>query len=138
MQGKFERKRRTGRAQSLVEVLVGSIALIPIALIGIDLCVVVFANTANDSLAKTAARAAANQGSRQEANAAAVKCVDQFGKSSLILDVQLSQDFNYEKDKEVVVKTRMTVKLPAAPQGFDVLKFDAHAVAPVLAAPADV
>ncbi|MBX9573990.1 MAG: hypothetical protein K2X77_34155 [Candidatus Obscuribacterales bacterium] len=138
MQKVSETKRRRSRGQSLVEVLVGSMVLIPIALFGIDLCVIVLANTANDSLAKTAARAAANQGSRQEANAAASKCVDQFKKSSLIVDVQLSQDFNYEKSKEVIVKTRMTVKLPAGVQGFDLLKFDAQAVAPVVAAPADV
>lgn len=135
---RIRRRRGQRHGQSLIEVIVGSFMLIPIALFGVDMTAIVLANTANDNLAKSAARAAANQDSREKAQAAARSCIGEFQKSAMIVDVQLSDGLSYQKDKSVVVKTRMTVKLPAAFQGFDLIKFEAQAVEPVLALPADV
>lgn len=129
-------RRRKG--QSLVEVLVGSFVLIPIALFGIDLSAVVLANTANDSLAKSAARAAANQGNQRDALAAARQCVLNFQTSPVIVDVRMDGDMTYDERNLVVVKTIMTVKMPVAVAGMETIKFEAQAVEPVVAAPADV
>ncbi len=130
--------RRNRKAQSLVEVLVGSFLLIPIALFGLDLSVLVLANTANDNLVKSAARAAANQASKPEAIAAARQCVSEFKTSPIIVEVKLADELKFEKQDSVVVKTIMTVKVPVGVAGLDILKFEAQAVEPVVALPADV
>lgn len=51
--------RKRSSAQSLIETVVGIIFMIPIVLFLFDIAVMVLANTANDNLAKQAARAAA-------------------------------------------------------------------------------
>ena len=130
--------RKSKLGQCLIEVMIGSMLLIPIALLGVDLSAIVLANSANDSLVKSAARAAANQGNRQEAERAAADCVAGFRTSELILNVRMSGDFAYDASHTVLVKTIMTVKLPVGLKGFETVKFEAQAVEPVLAAPADV
>lgn len=52
-------RRRGTNAQSIIETVVGIIFLIPIVLFLFDIGVLILANTANDNLAKQAARAAA-------------------------------------------------------------------------------
>lgn len=131
-------QRRSHRAQSSIEVILGSLVLITLTLFGLDLSVIVLANTANDSLAKSAARAAANQGSRLQAMDAAKQCVSEFKTSVLIVDVKMSGDFSYEEKRGVLVKTIMTVKVPVSFSGMELVKFEAQAAEPVVASPADV
>lgn len=63
-----QKRSHRSRAQSIIETVVGIIFLIPIVLLLFDVGVLVLANTANDNLAKQAARAAA--GAQGAANAA--------------------------------------------------------------------
>ena len=134
--GKRGANRRLG--QSIIEVLVGCIFLIPMALAGLDVIVLVLANSANDSLVKNAARAAANQTTRNGALIAAQRCVDAFHTSNIIVGVEMAQNVDYQQDKNVSVKTVMTVKMPVGIAGFEIIKFQAQATEPVVAMPADV
>jgi hypothetical protein len=134
----YARKNRSRKGQCFVEALVGSMVVIPIALAGLDFTVLVLTNSANDDLAKNAARAAANQAKKADATTAAQQYIDKFPTSPIILNVKLSGAVDYQDDKQVAVNTEMTVHLPVGFQGFDTLKFHAQAVEPVVAKPADV
>jgi hypothetical protein len=103
------RRGHRANAQSLIETVVGIIFLVPIVLFLFDVGVLVLANTANDNLAKQAARAAAgaapagnldpsdpaNIGLFQTAAiAAAQKVVDNFaaGRSAgYLTDIKLAK-----------------------------------------------
>ena len=82
--------RRKPLAQSIIETVVGIIFLIPIVLFLFDVAVLVLSNTANDNLAKSAARAAASatdasgKGNGDDANKAAVAIADNFATSPII------------------------------------------------------
>lgn len=82
---------RKTRAQSLIETVVGIIFMVPIALFLFDIAVLVMANTANDNLAKTVARAAAsakdtgtNEGTSAAGYNAATQTANSFAESGLI------------------------------------------------------
>ena len=83
------RSRRTV-GQSIIETVVGIIFLIPIVLFLFDVAVLVLSNTANDNLAKSAARAAASatdgsgKGDGDEAEKAAKSIANNFAESPLI------------------------------------------------------
>ena len=79
------------RGQSIVEIVVGIVFLVPIALFLLDAGVLVLANFANDGLANSAARAAASaidlstsQGSQTVAYTAALNTANQFAESPII------------------------------------------------------
>ena len=129
-------KRTSG--QGLIEVLVGSLILITLAWLGLDVATLVLAGTANDGLAKSAARAAANQMTKQGASDAAQKCINHFATSSIITKVGMIGDLQYQDKKEVVIKTEMQVRPPASFPGFEVITFRAQAVEPIGANPADL
>jgi hypothetical protein len=83
--------RRKSKGQSIVETVVGIIFMIPIVLFLFDVAVLVLANTANDNLAKQAARAAAsavdpssNQGTLAAGETAATNIVSGFATSGFI------------------------------------------------------
>ncbi len=82
--------RRRPLAQSIIETVVGIIFLIPIVLFLFDVAVLVLSNTANDNLAKSAARAAASatdgsgKGNGTDANKAAKAIADNFATSPII------------------------------------------------------
>lgn len=84
------RSRSRNRGQSIVETVVGIIFLIPIVLFLLDIAVLVMANTANDNLAKSVARAAASargqsgEGTAEAAIAAARTTADTMAESSII------------------------------------------------------
>jgi Flp pilus assembly protein TadG len=59
---------RKSKAQSIVETLVGSLFLIPMVLFLFDVAFLVLTNSANDTLAKSAARAAASATVQQNNN----------------------------------------------------------------------
>ena len=79
------------KGQSIIEMVVGVIFLIPIVLFLFDVAVLVLSNTANDNLAKSACRAAASAtkagattGDSGSAFTAATTIADNFSKSSII------------------------------------------------------
>jgi hypothetical protein len=89
-------KRKT-RAQSIIETVVGIIFMIPIVLFLFDIVVLTLAGTANDNLAKQAARAAASAvdpstslGTPAVAQTAAIHIVSSFATSGFIDKVQLA------------------------------------------------
>lgn len=106
--------------------------LIPVALILLDLLVMVITNSVNDSAAKNAARAAANQAKGFDAHLAAEKALKSFHPNAIMPDLSL-QDFVYDdKGATVKVVTRMKVNLPVPCPGYEHLTFDAQAVEPIV------
>jgi Flp pilus assembly protein TadG len=128
--------RRNNKGTSIIEVLVGAMFLIPIALFSVDLAAIVLSNSVNDHLAKDAARAAANQQSQAFAQQAAQKTVSGVAKSGIIYDIQLT-DVSFNQD-QVSVKTAIDVRLPVQFPGFATTHFVAQAVEPVVGTPADL
>ena len=134
----FRARARNKVGQSLNEAVVGALILIPIALTGLDLTIIVVCNSANDGLVKNAARAAANQGTKAKAIKAAKDCIANFPRSPIILDVKLAGDIDYIDQKQVAVQTVMTMKLPVGLPGMDILEFNARAVEPLVALPSKI
>ena len=84
-------ERKRPRGQSIIETVVGIIFLIPIVLFLFDVAVLVLCSSANDNLAKSAARAAAsatdavtNNGTNAAARVAAIQICNNFQTSTLI------------------------------------------------------
>jgi hypothetical protein len=75
------RAGRAGRGQSIVEVVVGGLILVPVVLAIIDLAVVVLGGEICNDLAKQAARAAANAASQPEALASVADVQSHFHAS---------------------------------------------------------
>lgn len=125
--------QRTAQGQGFIEVLVMTMAIIPIALFMMDAMVVVSTNVVNDTAAKNAARAAANQSDGSSAKSAALKALQAFKPSPIIASVQLD-DFQYPLSKEgVTVRTKMEIKLPAPLPGYSTLTFLARDIEPIVA-----
>jgi Tfp pilus assembly protein PilV len=112
-------RNRKRNGDALVEVLLGAMILVPIALGIIDISFLAIANTANDNLARNAARAAANQQQPATADDAATKVVDAFPISSIIPNVTLVEPIAFAASQNVTVKTIISVKMPVSFPGFD-------------------
>lgn len=128
-------RTRSRKGTSFIEMMVGGIFIIPIALFAVDMSAIVMSNSINDHLAKDAARAAANQEQVATAKEAANKAVKGLNKSSIIPSVEMTS-FDYKN--EVTVQTKMVVKFPAPLPGWESTTLVAKAVEPVVAAPADI
>lgn len=158
-------KTRSISGQSIVETVVGIIFLIPIVLFLLDIAVLVMANTANDNLAKTVARAAASAkdtgsgvGTAPAGYNAASTAAGTFASSDIIKpsggsflaaycwngmgsgDCQGTSWPNgipQPNTGNVGVVTKMSVKVPV-PFPFlpDTIDFQAKAVEPVVSIPA--
>ncbi len=142
MSGAKEMSRRNTRnqkGQCFVEVICGMFILIPIALLALDLGVLVLGNSANDSLAKNCARAAANAQSQDTAKDAAVKVVNDFPSSPLIEKVELdTSKLMYDAKETVTTETVITVHLPVTlPGTVERIAFRARATEPVVGVSAD-
>lgn len=117
----------------MIEVMAVAMLLVPIALFMLDLLVIVAANNINDTAAKNAARAAANQSDQGAAQLAAQKALETVQTSGLISKLQLDGNVQYSASKEdVQVQTRMEVSLPVPFPGYDKIEFVAKAVEPIL------
>ncbi len=123
-------RNRSSRGSSLAEAAVAAIILIPIALAIIDLIVIVAANSMNDTAAKNAARAAANQQDAVTAGEAASDAFSTFHKSNVI--TAFSGDLQWTAER-AIVDTTITVHLPVPFPGFSDLTFKARDVEPVVA-----
>jgi hypothetical protein len=108
--GRFSGKRKS-RGEALISVGAGALLLISLAFFGLDLISLVLVNSANDRLARNAARAAANQQDQASASQAAAQVVQDFQTSMIVPMVQLAT-FNYTADQQVTVITSMNVKIP--------------------------
>lgn len=129
-----QRNKRTTSGQVFVEVLCGMFILIPIALFALDLIVLVLGNSANDSLAKNCARAAANAQSAEKAKEAAQQVVKNFPFSPLIEKVELdTSKLKYNAKENVTAETILTVRIPITLPGTKPkVAFRARATQPVV------
>lgn len=108
-------RRRQG--QVFIEVLCGMVLLGFMGLFALDAVVLVLANSANDTLAKNCARAAANTQSANAAKEAAIQVVKAFPVSPYVENVGfLGSKLLFEKDR-VRTETVVIVKLPIALPG---------------------
>jgi len=157
----YKHKRRGSIAQSIVETVVGIIFLVPIVLFLFDIAVLVLANTANDNLAKNAARAAASatvsgstdgSGSASIAGTAAQGIIANFATSGIIPVVQM-QSLNWQGQSPgtagpgphnnnpnpgpglVSVVIRMDIQPPVPFPGVDRKTYYARAVEPIVSEP---
>jgi hypothetical protein len=104
---------RPARGQSIIEVVVGGLILVPIVLAIIDLAVVVLGGEICNDLAKQAARSAANAGSQPEALAAVVDVQSHFHASGTYsgLTLTLSQ-YDGTPTGIATVQSSVTIILP--------------------------
>jgi Flp pilus assembly protein TadG len=123
--------RRQQKGQALIELAVGALFLIPLALFSLDIVTLVLANATNDVVAKNAARAAANQPTSGAAKQAADKAIAGVHKSTIITALGM-KNFDYSKES-VTVKTEIDVHLPVAFPGFAHYVFVAQSVQPIVA-----
>jgi len=116
-----------------MEAVMAAIILVPIALALLDLTVMVIANSMNDTAAKNAARAAANQSTGAAAYDAANLTLNTFHASTLVKSIAIN-DFNYPAQGvgSVSLTTVMEVKLPVPFPGFAGYTFTAKDVEPIV------
>ncbi len=123
---------RSRNGQGLVEAIAAAFILIPIALFLLDIMVLVTANSMNDTAAKNAARAAANQGDSASALQAAQKSLQSFHSNAIVTSIALD-NFNYSASKDgVAVQTRMEVQLPVPFPGYSHMTFLAKDIEPIV------
>ncbi len=126
-------KNRAKRGSGLIEAILAATILVPIALFLLDLTVMIIANSMNDTAAKNAARAAANQPNGTSAHAAAEKALASFQASSIVKSLALSEfDYPPKGIGSVSVVTVMEVKLPVPVPGFAGYTFKAGDVEPIV------
>lgn len=131
--------RRKNKAQSIVEVVIGVLILIPVGLVLLDLAALIVANSVNDELVKRAARAAANLGTRDDAQQAVDSIKEDFTKTNqgFVKSVDALQIVNFDEKgtKGVTVHSDITVAVPVpvpfTPLGRD-FKFQAEATEPIV------
>lgn len=173
MKVEYSKKRRKScklrtyqrrRAQSIVEMVVGVIFLIPIVLFLFDVAVLVLCSSADDNLAKSACRAAASAtngaptfvGTSGAASNAAQQICNNFARSNIIqlpgggIGNTFLTGFNWNGTPgggpddnlvnglaagQVGVVTTMQVNLPVPFPGFNSFRFRARAVEPIVSLP---
>ena len=106
---------RGPRGQSLIEILVGSIVLVPLVLAIIDLAVVIMGGDICHELSKQAARAAANTSSLAEATTAVADVQANFVKSPtyqvLVLKLQ-KYDGTHDGIASVICNVSILLPVP--------------------------
>ncbi|CAN5950791.1 unnamed protein product [Sphagnum jensenii] len=127
--------KRANKGEALISAVIGSAILVPIALMVLDLVFLVLVNSANDNLAHSAARAAANQQNAATANSAATDIVMGFHTSEIVPNANL--DLLTFTKESVTVNTSIDVKLPARFPGMPTyITFRAADSEPVVGIPA--
>lgn len=111
-------QRRRCRASSIVETVAGLILIIPLMLFFVDIIGVLLCQTANNALAKEAARAAAEATTSANAQTAAQNIVTQFydNNTSMFTGganfVTATFSYNASNSGVVIVQTQMTCYFP--------------------------
>jgi hypothetical protein len=104
---------RHPRGQSIVEVMVGSIVLVPIILAILDLAVVVIGGNICNDLSKQAARAAANASQASDAAASVLDIQNNFHASGTYKNLTLKLDrYDGTPDGSTTVVCSVTIVLP--------------------------
>ena len=128
----MQSSKRQRKGQCFIELAVGALFLIPLALMSLDIVTLVLANLTNDTAAKNAAREAANQPDATAAKEAAIKAINGIKKSTIITSITL-EEFDYPNSKDsVTVKTKVDVKLPVPFPGHSHEVFTAKSVQPIV------
>lgn len=127
---------RNRNGQCAIELVIGLVCFVPITMFLIDVFSAVAMSSINDTLAKTAARAAANQQTQFLASGAAQHALNRFPvqEHGLIREVQLVS-VDYQANNKVTVRVAIQTALPA-PLPFlnGTPRFVAQAVEPIVAA----
>lgn len=127
------------KGQSLVETLAGFIILIPLGLFSYDLTFVLMANQANERLADSAARAAANHADNSSAKKAALLTIEDFQQRSSYGKTSLADfEFNTANNEQVILITQMVVKLPVSFGEWKNMTISAKGVQPIVGIPAPI
>jgi hypothetical protein len=105
------RRNHCEKGASIAEAVTGLIILIPIVLILIDISAIVLTQTANDDLAKHAARLAAGQTTPQLRQAAATSVVNNYPPSTMTSSPSLVS-YSEPNAQQVTVSTSMVCNLP--------------------------
>lgn len=133
-------KARQIHGQAMIECLaVASVFIIPLSMFMLDVFSLILCNSINDGLAKSAARAAAQQPDSRAASRAALEVINRFRPSSIVTSVQLDNPLAYRtatgagQTNCVVVNTNMSCRLPVPIPGMPRLQFRARAVEPITA-----
>ncbi|MBX9567492.1 MAG: hypothetical protein K2X77_01295 [Candidatus Obscuribacterales bacterium] len=140
---------RTRAGQSVVEMVAGTMVVIPIILFLLDIGTLIVANYINDDLCTRAARAAANQSTADEAKASAQRVLQKLdtSKTGILTDLKSLDaagktpagelgfvDYDNVNPGHIVAATRISVKLPVPfpflPQTAD---FTSRSVLPIVA-----
>lgn len=103
---------RRKRGTSIVETAAGLFIIIPIVLFLFDVAACVLAQTANDSMCKSAARAAAEADTLGKAQAAAQSAVDNFPAAGYIRSKRLFRPVAYSGAASVTVVTEIVCQFP--------------------------
>jgi hypothetical protein len=128
--------RPSHSGQSLIEVACGCLALVPIALLVIDVVFVLGVANANSQLAQTAARLAGNKATEDEGESAAKQTIADFSNPGAIGGAKLQQ-FEYDQiSKLVTVQTQIEVRLPVPLPGASSTKISTVSTQPIVAIPA--
>ena len=126
-------RNRAKRGSGLIEAILAATILVPIALFLLDLTVMIIANSMNDTAAKNAARAAANQPKGDPAYKAAEKALATFQASSIVKSLAIKGfDYPAKGVGSVSVVTEMEVRLPVPLPGFTSYTFRAGDVEPIV------
>lgn len=104
-------KSRGRRGTSIVETAAGLFIIIPIVLFLFDVAAAVLAQTANDAMCKSAARAAAETDDEPKAQAAAQNAVDQFPAAGYIKSKRLAKNVIWDGTRVTVV-TEIVCQFP--------------------------
>ena|ERR1700722_1327767 len=131
---KLATSQRTTSGSSFIEALLGGFFLIIIALALLDLIVLVSGTSMNDSAAKVAARAAADQQDENGARAAALNALQEF-KPTMLTTISL-KNITWNTDR-VTVLTTVQLRFPVPFPGHSEQAIDSTATEPVIAAPKD-
>ncbi len=102
---------RKNRGTSIVETAAGLFIIIPIVLFLFDVAAAVLAQTANDAMCKSAARAAAETINGGQAQAAAQSAIDNFPASGYIRSKRLFKPVDY-RGTSVTVVTEIVCRFP--------------------------
>lgn len=123
--------KRSKKGVSLIEAALGSLILIPIALLIIDLIAIVIANSMNDTAAKNCARAGANQPNGKAAFEAGQKALSTFQQSGIVRSLVLD-DLTYADGGVCTATTVLVMKVPVPFPGFSEMTFNGKATEPVV------
>jgi Flp pilus assembly protein TadG len=130
------KQTRTGKGQSLVEVMAGFMVFIPLAFLAVDVVGVTSASQSNEQLAESIARVAANQGSQAMAQRAAEDAAQNYQVNNTITEVTVEQ-VKYDVGLgQVSITTAMNFKLPIPMPGYSMMVLRSNAVQPIVATPA--